>query len=84
MKRIDEATAQARLDEIVSQVEHHPIVIRRGGKDVAAVVSVTDHQRLRLADIQSFLEIRKDAAREASASGLTEESLSELLAEGDH
>jgi hypothetical protein len=29
MKRIDEATAQACLDELVSEVEHHPILIRR-------------------------------------------------------
>jgi prevent-host-death family protein len=83
MKSIDEAEAQARLDEILEEAQRQPIVIRRQGKDVAAMVSITDYERLRLTNIQSFFDLRKDVAGEATMSGLTEERLAELLSDRD-
>ena len=79
MKAIDEAEAQARLDEILEEAEPQPIVIRRQGRDQAVVVSVADYERLRLANTRSFFDIRKEIVGEASASGLTEEKLAEAL-----
>lgn len=81
MKSIDEAEAQARLDEILEEAQRQPIVIRRQGNDVAAIVSMTDFERLRLANIQSLFDLRKEVAGEATTSGLTEERLAELLSD---
>jgi len=39
MKLMDAADAQARLDEILDEAQRGPIVARRRGKDVAAIVS---------------------------------------------
>ena len=79
MKSIDEAEAQARLDDILEEAQRQPIVIRRQGNDVAAIVSMTDFERLRLANIQGLFDLRKEVAGEATTSELTEERLAELL-----
>lgn len=83
MKSVDEAEAKVRLDEILDEAQRQSIVIRRQGKDVAAMVSITDYGRLRLANIQSFFDLRKEVAGEATTSGLTEERLAELLSDRD-
>ena len=79
MKSIDEAEAQARLGEILEEAQRQPIVIRREGQELAAIVSVTDYERLRLANIQSFLEVCRAIATEAAMNGLTEGRLTDLL-----
>jgi prevent-host-death family protein len=81
MKSIDEAEAKARLDEILMEAEQQPIVIRREGRDFVAVVSAADYERLRALNIQSFLDLREQAAREASVNRLTEEGLADVLGE---
>ncbi len=72
MKTIDEAEAQARFDEILDEAQQQPIVIRRQGRDVAAIVSVPDCERLRALNVRSLLGLREEIAREAAANGLTE------------
>ena len=79
MKSIDQAEAQARLDEILDEAQQQPIVIRRQGRDVAVIVSAADYERLRALNIQSFLGLREEAAREAATNGLTEKRLADLL-----
>ena len=79
MKSIDEAEARARLYEILDEAQRQPIVILRQGHEVAIVVSMAEYDRLLAATVSEFLALRDDIAREASASGLTEDRLSELL-----
>jgi len=79
MKSIDEAEARARLDEILEEAQRQPIVIRREGQDAAVVVSVSSYERLRREDISAFLQVRKNVAAEAAASGLSEDELDRLL-----
>ena len=62
MKSIDEAEAQVHLHEILEEAQRQPIVIRRQGKDVAAIVSMTDYERLRLANIESLIDLRNEVA----------------------
>jgi prevent-host-death family protein len=83
MRFIEEADAQARFVEVLDEAQEHPIIIRRQGKDFAAIVSLADYEHTRLANVQSFLELRKEIASEATMSGLTEEKLAELLSDGD-
>ena len=79
MKSIDEAEAQARLDEVLDEAQRQPILIRRQDQTIAAVVSSTDYERLRALNVQALLALRKEVAREAAAAGLTEETLAELM-----
>jgi prevent-host-death family protein len=79
VKSIDEAEAATRLDEILNEAEQQPIVIRRQGRDFAAIVSAADYEPLRTLNVQSFLSLREQLAREASVNGLTEKKLSDLL-----
>jgi prevent-host-death family protein len=79
MKSVDASQAQARLDEILEEAQRHPIVIRRQGQDTAVVVSIAEYERVRLANVQSFLQLRKEVADEAATSGLTEERLAKVL-----
>lgn len=79
MKSIDEAEVQARFDEILDEAQQQLIVIRRQGRDVAAIVSAADFERLRALNVQSFLGLREEVAREAVANGLTENGLADLL-----
>lgn len=44
---------------------------------------MADYERLRTGNIQAFLDLRKQVADEAAASGLTEKRLNELLAGDD-
>ncbi len=79
MKSIDEAEAQARLDEILNEAQRQPIVIRQQGRDIAVVLSVAAYERLRLDTVRAFVELRNDIAREATEAGLTEEGFARLL-----
>jgi prevent-host-death family protein len=79
VKSIDEAEAQARFDEILDEAQQQPIVIRRQGRGVAAIVSTADYERLRALNVQSFLGLSEEVAREAAANGLTETGLADLL-----
>ena len=80
MRFIEEAEAQARLGEILNEAQRQPIVIRRQGQDIAAIVSIDHYERLRAADITTLLQARNDVAQEAAANGLTEERLKTLIA----
>jgi prevent-host-death family protein len=81
MKSVDEAEAQAHLDEILDEAQRQPIVIRRQGRELAIVLSLVEFERLQADNIRAFLELRNDVAREANEAGLTEEGLTRLLGE---
>jgi prevent-host-death family protein len=81
MKSIDEAEAQARLDEILEEVQRQPIAIRQQGIDTAVVLSIAEFERLRSDTVRVFLELRNDVARVATEAGLTEERIAGMLSE---
>lgn len=83
MKSIDEAEAQARLDEMLEEAQRQPIVIRRQAQDAAVVVSMTQYERLRALDVQAFLALRSEVADEAMSAGLTPERLAGLMRDED-
>ena len=83
MKTVPATEAKNRLGAILDDAQREPIIIRRQDRDIAVVLSMADYERLRTGNIQAFLELRKQVADEAAASGLTEERLNELLAGDD-
>lgn len=81
MKTISPAEARARFEAVLDESQRAPVVIRDQDRDVAVVLCIADYERLREGAIKAFLDLRNDVARQASAAGLTEERLTELLGE---
>ena len=55
MRFIEEAEAQARLDDILDEAQQRPIVIQRQGTDIAVLLSIAFYERLRKRAVQDFL-----------------------------
>ena len=83
MKRVPATEAKNRLGAILDDAQHEPVVIRRQDRDIAVVLSMADYERLRSGNIQAFLDLRSQVAAQATANGLTEDRLNELLADDD-
>lgn len=81
MKTVPATEAKNRLGAILDAAQREPIVIQRQDRDVAVLLSMADYERLRSANIQTFLDLRDEVAAEAARAGLTEERLAELLAD---
>lgn len=79
MKTIAATEAKNRLGAVLDAAQREPVVIRRQDRDVAVVLSMTDYERLRSANIRVFLESRDEVADEAARAGLTEARLARLL-----
>jgi prevent-host-death family protein len=83
MKRVAATEAKNRLGAILDDAQREPIVIQRQERDVAVVISMTDFERLRSANLQAFFEARNELAAEAKRNGLTEKKLKALLEDED-
>ena len=83
MKSVPATEAKTRLGAILDQAQHEPIVIRRQDREIAVVLSMAEYRRLRAGNVQAFLDLRKQIADEASAAGLTEQKLADLLTGDD-
>ena len=83
MRTIDAAEAQTRLDELLDEAQHQPIVIRRGDKDAATVVSMASYEHLRAIDVERFIALRREIAEEGASAGLTPERLGYLMRDED-
>lgn len=79
MKRVAEADAKKRLDEILDEAQREPLVIHRQERDIAVVLSLGEYERLRTANVQAFLDLRNQVAAEAALNGLSEPLLADLL-----
>jgi prevent-host-death family protein len=79
MKSIEDLELERRFAQILDDAQQEPIVIRRAGQDIAAIVSAAEYERLREADIRSFLDLRKQVAAEAADNGLTARRLAALI-----
>lgn len=83
MKSVDESNARERFFELLDDAQRQPVVIQRLGQDLAALVSMADYERLRVANVRSFLDARNAIATEAAANGLTEGRLTDLLSDDE-
>jgi prevent-host-death family protein len=79
MRTIDAEEGQTRLDELLKEAQQQPIVIRQGGQDLAAVVSIAFYDQLRALEVEAFFALRSQVAEEATSAGLTPERLADLL-----
>lgn len=83
MKSVAATDAKNRLGAILDEAQREPIVIRRQDRDIAVVLSMADYERLRSGNLRAFLDLRKEVAAEATAKGLTDERLAELLTDDE-
>lgn len=83
MKTIPATEAKNRFGAILDAAQREPIVIRRQDRDIAVLLSMTDYERLRSANVAALLGLRDEIAAEAAAAGLTAERLAELLNDDD-
>ncbi len=67
----------ALLDAAATQ----PVVIRRHERDVAMVISPEEYARLHRFNVDQLMALCAQASAEAEASGLTDETLAQLLAD---
>ena len=81
MKSIDVTDAEAHMDEVLEEVQRHPIVIRRAGSGRAILLSIAEYERLRADSVRAFLALRDDIAREAREAGITEKAIDALLSD---
>jgi prevent-host-death family protein len=79
MKTIPATEAENRLGSVLDEAQREPIVIRKQDKNVAVVLSMSEYERLRTGNIRAFLDFRNEVAAQASANGLNEERLADLL-----
>ena len=71
------------LAELVRSARQEPVVLRLDGEDVAVLLSASEYRRIQRANWEAFSESGAVVSKEARENGLTEEKLSELLAEID-
>ena len=79
MKTIAAAEAKNSLGSILDAAQREPIIIRREDQDIAVLLSMSDYERLRTGNVQAFLDLRNEVAKQAAAKGLTEERLADIL-----
>lgn len=83
MKTVAATEAKNRLGAILDDAQREPIVIQRQDRDIAVVISMAEYERLRSGNVQAFMDLRNEAAAQATANGLTEERLAEILTGDD-
>ncbi|AUA54748.1 Antitoxin of toxin-antitoxin stability system [Achromobacter spanius] len=75
--------AKTRFGELIDRVQREPIQVTRRNRVVGVMVSAEDYQAMRAFYADRLRRTLKQTAEEASAQGLTDEKLKQLLADDD-
>ncbi len=81
MRYVSATEAKQRLAAVLDAVQREPVTIRRQNREVAVVISPEDYKRLKTANIDEFQRFCDRVAAGATAEGLTEKRLDNLLSE---
>ncbi len=79
MKIVSATDAKQRFAAMIDAAQREPVRIRRQNRDVAVVMSPEQYDRIRGANIDELDHLCERVSRQASALGLTDEILAELL-----
>jgi hypothetical protein len=82
MKVMTISEAESAFDKVLESLADDSIVLKRGERDVAAVISIDDYEKLRRLKVEEFLALCEKVGQDAEARGLTESRLAELLDNG--
>ena len=83
MQTFSATDAKQAFALLLEAAAREPVMIQKQRRDVAVVMSVADYRRLTRANIEEFQRFCDRVGAEAERRGLTEQKLSELLADGD-
>jgi len=81
MRILSATEAKQKFAEMIDTAQREPVRIRRHNRDLAVVISAQEYERLNRDRWKDFNRLAAIAAEEAKANGLTEEILTEILAE---
>jgi len=81
MRYVSATEAKQRLAALLDTAQREPVVIRRHARDVAVILSAEEYGRLRALNAAEFQRFCDRVAEQAAARGLTEEKLTEILAD---
>lgn len=81
MLTVTASEAKQGLAGVLEAAAREPVVIRRHSRDVAVVLSMQEYERLSRLNVAEFQRFCDAVGEKASAAGLTETRLSELLAD---
>jgi len=78
---ISATKAKQQFAALLEAAQRGPVRIQRHGRDVAVLVSATEHEQMVKERWREFDRLSALAAAQAEANGLTEEKLQEILAD---
>jgi antitoxin Phd len=81
MQYVSATDAKQRLAALLDAAQREPVVIRRQNRDVAVLLSPAEYDRLRAFNVADFQRFCDRVAEGAAARGLTEDKLTEILAD---
>ncbi|MGC9158211.1 MAG: type II toxin-antitoxin system Phd/YefM family antitoxin [Terracidiphilus sp.] len=81
MQTVSATRAKQDFATILDHSQREPVRIQRHERDVAVLLSAEEFDRLRRNRWTEFNRLAEIAAREAKSNGLTEEILTEILAD---
>lgn len=79
MKVMTITEAEAAFAKVLESLADESVVLKSGERDVAAVISIDDYEKLKRLKVEEFLALCERIGRETGARGLSEEKLAELL-----
>ena len=81
MPTVSATHAKQNFAAILDQSQREPVRIQRHERDVAVLMSAEEYERMNRERWAEFNRLSAIASEEATANGLTEEILAEILAE---
>lgn len=79
MKYVSASDAKQKLAAMLDAAQREPVMIRRQKRDVAVLLSAHEYERVCALNREEFLRFSGWVGKKASARGLTEKKLEEIL-----